>query len=223
MSGSEHDAPEVPVRPVRTPETTALHHVRRALLPRRRHLLGVSWLILDRSTSMGDPGKMEALREGAWRYFVQAVRRSHAVGAVAFGDDARILCGAGIDAHRFRERLAGLRPFGRTRMEAGLRLTAARLRARRGTRTALLLTDGVPDDPEAALREAATLRALGVRLVAVGTGDADAAFLRALAGGAPGLVRTVPRQRLVGALEQAGAALGPAPLPSVPRSGRGTR
>ena len=210
MSGSGREAPTVPVRPARTPEPTVLRRVRTALLPRRRHLLGVAWLILDRSTSMGDFGKMEALRDGAWKYFVQAVRRSHAVGAVTFGDDARVLYGAGIDARRFQARLDTLRPFGRTRMDAGLDLAAARLRFRSGARSALLLTDGVPDDPEATLRAAATLRGLGVRLVAIGTGDADAAFLQALAG-APELARTVPRAHLAHALEDAAHALDAAP------------
>ncbi|MDZ7706579.1 MAG: VWA domain-containing protein, partial [Trueperaceae bacterium] len=98
-----------------------------ALVPRRRNLQGTVYLVLDHSTSMGDPGKMEQLRRGALRFFLEAVQRDYAVGAVAFAGGAETITGASLNAHRFWKRLHGLRPYGRTAMASGLRLGLVRL------------------------------------------------------------------------------------------------
>ena len=124
-------------------EATSARLVRRAvgaLVPRRRRLRGTVYLILDHSTSMADPGKMEELRQGALRFFLEAVQRDHAVGAVAFAHGAQLVYGAGLAAHRFWQRLHGLRPFGRTAMSAGLRLGLWRLRFRKWQHVPMLLT-----------------------------------------------------------------------------------
>ncbi|MEX2502577.1 MAG: vWA domain-containing protein [Trueperaceae bacterium] len=210
MSAANDQERSVLARAARTPDANVARRLRSVLLPRRRHLAGVAYLVLDRSTSMGDPGKMDALRDGAWGFFVEAVRRSHAVGAVTFAHDARLLSGAGLDALRLWRRLQAVQPFGSTRMEAGLAMAASRLRFRTGTRTVVLLTDGEADDRAAALRAARTVRGMGIRLIAIGTGEADDAFLASLTGRSE-LARHVPRDGIAGALKHAAATLGPAP------------
>lgn len=170
-----------------------------ALVPRRRRLRGTVYLVLDHSTSMADPGKMDQLRQGALRFFLEAVQRDHAVGAVAFSHGAQLVYGAGLDAHRFWQRLHGLRPYGRTAMAAGLRLGLWRLRFRTGRKVLVLITDGMPDDREATLDAARLARARGITLIPIGTGAADFAFLASLAGRRE-LARHVATHDLAGAL-----------------------
>ena len=166
-------------------QTSRAPLVRRAvagLVPRRRNLRGVVYLVLDHSTSMADRGKMEQLRQGALRFFLEAVRRDYAVGAIAFAGRAEVIAGAGLDAHRFWKRLHTLRPYGRTAMADGLRVALGRFRFRWGRKVLILITDGVPDDRERTLEAARLARARGVTLIPIGTGAADYAFLASLAG-----------------------------------------
>lgn len=165
------------------PEGTATGLVRRAaeaLAGRRAPPAGTVYLLLDVSASMADPGKMPELLRGAVGFFYQAWRRDYAVGVIGFATGARVLSGATRDPYRFQRCLRSLAPDGGTAMAAALRLAARRLRRRRGGRVALLITDGMPDDPRAALDAARAARALGITVTAVGTGSADEAFLRAL-------------------------------------------
>jgi Mg-chelatase subunit ChlD len=186
--------------------TSVVRRAVAALVPRRRGLRGTVYLVLDHSTSMADPGKMDQLREGALRFFLEAIQRDHAVGAVAFAHGAQLVYGAGLDAHRFWQRLHGLRPYGRTAMSAGLRLALWRLRFRPGRKVLVLITDGMPDDREATLDAARLARARDVTLIPIGTGAADYAFLASLAG-RPELARHVEARDLAGTLAGVAADL----------------
>jgi Mg-chelatase subunit ChlD len=151
-----------------------------ALLSRRAHLAGTVYLLLDCSASMGDRGKLERLKAGALRFFAEAYLRRYAVGAVAFSGRAYCLSGASQDFRRFGRAIRGLQADGSTAMAEAIRLAAWRLRLRRGHRVLMLITDGQPDDPAAALRAARAARAAGIELIAVGVDGADEAFLAAL-------------------------------------------
>jgi Mg-chelatase subunit ChlD len=194
----------VPARPA-APRFGLVRRVAGALVPRRRDLRGTVYLVLDHSTSMADPGKMDELRNGALRFFLEAVQRDYAVGAVAFAGAAELISGAGLDAHRFWRKLHALRPYGRTAMAAGLRLGLFRLRFRMGRKVLILITDGVPDDRRATLEAARVARARGVTLIPIGTGNADHDFLASLSG-RPELTMHVETRRLAGAI--AGVARG---------------
>lgn len=198
-------APAVPAKPHRRPGGLVERAVG-ALVPTRRNLEGTVYLVLDHSTSMADPGKMDQLRQGALRFFLEAVQRNHAVGAVAFSRNADVIYGAGIDAHRFWQRLHALRPYGRTAMADGLRMALWRLRFRRGRKVVVLLTDGMPDDREATLDAARLARARGVTLIPIGMGAADFAFLASLAG-RPELAQHVEVREVASALERAASEL----------------
>ncbi|MEJ2356677.1 MAG: VWA domain-containing protein [Deinococcales bacterium] len=163
-----------------TARTPLVRRVAGALVGRRMWLAGTVYLCLDLSASMADPGKMPQLVRGSVRFFYEAWRRDYAIGLVGFGSTARVLTGATRDPHRFQRCMSGLEPNGRTAMARALHLAAARLRFRRGRRVILLITDGMPDSREATLDAAAAARAAGMTVIAVGTDDADEAFLSAL-------------------------------------------
>lgn len=205
--GHGDDAPDdrtddlpVPAAPAGRPGL--VRRAANAILPRRLNLRGTVYLVLDHSTSMGDPGKMPQLRQGAVRFFLESVRRGYAVGAVGFAADATLVSGASLNAHRFWRRVHDLRPYGRTAMAAGLRLALFRLSWRRGRKVMVLITDGMPDDREATLDAARVARSRGVTIIPIGTGNADHDFLRSLAG-RPELARHVTREDLAGAIEGA--------------------
>lgn len=206
-SGVRDDALTVPAVPAE-PRMGVVRRVVGSLVPRRRQLRGTVYLLLDHSTSMGDPEKMTQMREGAVRFFLEAVQRGYAVGAVSFADRAVLITGASLDAHRFWRRVHELRPYGRTAMARALRMGTGRLTLRRGRKVLVLITDGVPDDREGTLEAARVARAAGVTLIPIGTGNADHAFLAALAG-RPELVRQVPRADWAEAIAEVATGLAP--------------
>ncbi|CAA9583578.1 MAG: hypothetical protein AVDCRST_MAG86-3159 [uncultured Truepera sp.] len=123
---------------------------------------------------------MEGLIRGSLRLFVEARRREYAVAAIGFADRAHLLSRPSCDVARFRSQLSTLEPAGRTAMAQALRLATRRLGRRRGDKVILLVTDGMPDSREATLDAARLARAQGITVIAVGTGQADEAFLAAL-------------------------------------------
>jgi Mg-chelatase subunit ChlD len=75
----------------------------------------------------------------------------------------------------------GLQAGGGTPMEAGMERIRDVLEPAQGKRVAIILTDGMPNDPEKTRQLSQTLRSLGITIgtVPIGT-DADQNFLRAI-------------------------------------------
>lgn len=146
----------------------------------RSKVRGTLYLLLDHSTSMSDKGRLEQLKRGSVRLFARAREREYAVGAIGFADRAKLLLRPSCDLARFELRLCTLEPDGHTAMAQAIRLATWHLGWRRGDKVILLITDGVPDDREAALEAARWARARGITLIAIGTHQADEAFLAAL-------------------------------------------
>lgn len=167
---------------------------------------GTTYLLLDFSASMGDEGKLPQLRQGALRFFAEAWKLGYAVGAIGFSRRAEVIQPATRDFARFQRSLDVVRAEGRTAMTKAIRLGARKLRRASGDRALLLITDGMPDRPEAALAAAREARAAGITLIAVGTDGADEAFLAALTG-LPELARHVGREDFGSGVERAAVHL----------------
>lgn len=156
-------------------------------------------LVLDASESMGTPdgpggrrridvaGEAGALLVGG--ALDAALDRA---ALVTFHRTATLAAPLGTDPAGLAAALAAIRLAPGTRVDAGLAMARKALAAGRpGVRRALILiSDGRQSaEPATALAEAAALRSAGVRILSVGLGeDADAAFLRDLAGGDDGYV-----------------------------------
>jgi Ca-activated chloride channel family protein len=178
-------------------------------LVREPDVRGRTYLLLDLSASMGDEGKLPQLRDGALRFFAEAWKLGYEVGAIGFSGRVEVLQTATRDFHRFHRSLGKVRAQGRTSMARAIRVATRKLRRARGDRAILIITDGMPDNPEATLDAAREARAQGITLIAVGTDGADEAFLATLTGLAE-LARRYER-------DEFGAGVGSA-VASLPRS-----
>lgn len=156
---------------------------------------GTTYLLLDFSASMGDEGKLAQLHRGALRFFAEAWQLGYAVGAIGFSRRAELVQPATRDFGTFQRSLRVIRADGQTAMTKAIRLGTRKLSRASGDRALLLITDGMPDRPEAALAAAREARAAGITLVAVGTDHADEAFLAALAG-RPELATHIARDKV---------------------------
>lgn len=143
-------------------------------------------LVLDRSSSMAE-GSALAEATAAARQFVNLVDLTKVQLAIIFFAD-QAFTGASFSQERsvLLASLQGVVPAGGTNLNVGLQAVARLFGAIPGAgdsqRAVILLTDGLTNDTEGVLDTTRQLAAGGVRMIAVGLGQADVGFLSQLVG-----------------------------------------
>jgi molecular chaperone DnaK (HSP70)/uncharacterized protein YegL len=137
------------------------------------------YLLMDASASMAGGPMLEA--QSAARAFLERCDfTATEVGLVAFTDQVTLMTDATNHVRRLHAAISRLEADGSTNLTDALALARAMLVNVSRTRYVVILTDGFPDAPESAVEEAESLRALGIEIVAIGTGAADVEYLRRL-------------------------------------------
>ena len=108
------------------------------------------------------------------------------IAVVGFGTRVRRAAKLTADQAALRQAIEELYDGGSTAMDIGLKAAAEELTkspdAADAPKSILLFTDGQPDNPEAALAAAKTCREQQLKIVAIGTGDADTEYLGQITG-----------------------------------------
>ena len=138
------------------------------------------YLVVDCSGSM-EGQKISQAREGAVNFAEHALTERYAVGLIRFGSTATHVCEPRQDPSYVHRHLPGLKTDGSTNMANGTALATASLKGEPGPLALVLITDGVPDDQQAALGAAREAKGSGIDVITVGTDDADRSFLSKLA------------------------------------------
>lgn len=136
-------------------------------------------LLIDTSASMEGMALAEAM-QGA-RELIQSLPGSAAVSLVSFNSMATILTRATTDRDALFSAIHSLSANGSTNMTAALELGYEVLREFHSMAILYLVTDGYPNDAPSALKVASCLKELDVRIITLGTEDADHSFLAQLA------------------------------------------
>ena len=138
------------------------------------------YLLMDVSASMtGAP--LDEAQEAARAFVDRCDFTSAEVGLIAFSDQVTLQAAASDNARKVQAAIARLAAEGTTNLADAIELARAQLIDNDRRRYVVILTDGYPDAPDAAAREAALTRDAGIEIVAIGTGDADLDYLRRLA------------------------------------------
>ncbi|MBM4364842.1 MAG: Hsp70 family protein [Deltaproteobacteria bacterium] len=137
-------------------------------------------LLVDCSGSMYGKNIEEA-RRAAVAFMERTLGPNRQVAVVAF--PGGIVCPLTSDVRKLRDSVGGLTPIGSTPLAEGLATARDLMKSRAGVqRVFVMLTDGHPDDPEAAQAEAHRIRSQGGRIVTIGVGQqVRPEFLRGLA------------------------------------------
>lgn len=156
-------------------------------------------LLIDCSGSMGG-GKLQEVVRAANSFASRQDLSKNPMGVVAFSTTAHQLVGLTTAANDVSRALAQLQPEGSTSMDLGLDAAGTLLqrhvlnRSGQSGQAILLFTDGEPtegplqlinsslDVKDRTRKAAQTLRSAGTHIVAVGTGDANVAYLAELTG-----------------------------------------
>lgn len=141
---------------------------------------GSVYLVIDCSSSMAG-GKTAQARKGAIDFAEEALAKRYAVGLISFAFKAAHICEPRQDLSHVRRNVPRLEPNGSTNMAGGIELAAVKLRGKPGPLAMVVITDGVPDDQNAALAAAENAKKSGIDVITVGTDDADRSFLQKLA------------------------------------------
>jgi len=161
-------------------------------------------LVLDTSDSMWlNLGEM---KEAAQNFVSQQDFKKDRTAVVRFDSDAQVVAPLTQNAAQLQSALGSLSLGGSTRMDLGLQMASAQLGQATGNKSVLLFTDGLPDDANdvapLSLQEAQSLRSHGVRIVAIGTGDADVDYLARVTGD-PALVMSTSSNEYSKAFDRA--------------------
>ena len=124
------------------------------LLPGPQHA-GVAFLLLDCSASMADDNKLRQATKGAEDFLRSAISRGYRMGLVRFDSVAVLLHAPTRDLRLLVKSLGRLSASSSTNMTGAIELGTAHLEQARGSDRALILvTDGMPDEPNSALSAA---------------------------------------------------------------------
>lgn len=136
-------------------------------------------LLLDTSGSMAGT-KIEQAKDGAVDFLGSVSVEGCATALAIFGDRAAMVCDPVAESSSLRRKVArldsGIVGEG-TDLAAGLKLAAKFP----DLHAVVIVTDGLPNSQSEALSAAEVLKQRGVRILCIGTDDADQAFLAQLA------------------------------------------
>ena len=142
--------------------------------------VGVVYLLVDCSGSMADHDKMAQARRGAVGFAKQAQQKGYSVGVIQFESSARQIVAAKASAAELEAGVSRMEIGGGTNLAGGIELATQCFADAAGERVICVITDGYPDDVNAALSAARQAAAKRIDIMALGTDDADEEFLRRL-------------------------------------------
>lgn len=141
---------------------------------------GVVYLAVDCSGSM-EGGKLTQPKQGAVGFAKEAKKKGYLTGLICFESFATHLCSPQTDISILQRKLESVTAGGDTNMTDAINLAAQKLTGRKGNRVIVVVTDGMPNEPQRALRAAGRAKKEGIDIITIGTDGAHHGFLRKLA------------------------------------------
>jgi molecular chaperone DnaK len=168
--------------------------------PHQPNVRSTVYLLLDCSGSMsGD--KLDSAKKGSLEFARDACLQGFLVGLIPFDTEPRSVLKAGHALPKIEQSLASVKASGSTNLETAIRLGISEMAGSRGMRLLFVVTDGVPNDANAALRARDEAVRVGIEIMALGTDDANKNFLDRLVTRKELSVK-VERQQLQGGMSQ---------------------
>lgn len=146
---------------------------------------GYVYLVIDCSESMAG-SKLEQAKRGAIDFAERAQAKGYRIGLVQFESSAKHVCNPVGEVSVLDRYVQSLEIGGATNMAEAIQLATRNLRRRRGARSIVIVTDGMPNIGEptgkqAALRSAREAKRNNTDIITIGTDDAEWEFLKKIA------------------------------------------
>lgn len=139
---------------------------------------GCVYLALDCSSSMSG-GKLNQAKRGATEFAKEARGKGYLFGLISFSSGAFQVFAPQEEISMLHESIEPLTASGGTNMTAAIEMAAGELSMRgEGEKVIVIATDGMPNDPQSALKAGWEALREGIEIITVGTDDADRDFLQ---------------------------------------------
>ena len=138
-------------------------------------------LLVDTSSSMSD-GKLTEVKTAASKFIERRDLEKDQLAVVSFGGEIKTATPLTKDANTLKNAVDTLSESGGTPMAEGIDAATGELQTTALDKNIILFTDGLPNDPNFAYNSALATRNMGVKLIAVATGDADINYLTQITG-----------------------------------------
>jgi len=142
--------------------------------------VGFVYLVIDCSGSM-EGQKLEQAKRGALSFAKDALTKEYSIGLVQFESEVTHLCEPQRNVEILDKYLQKMEAGNTTNMTDAIRLTTKKLKNKAGFRVMVIITDGMPNNEERALRAAEQAKSNKIDIITIGTSDADEDFLKKLA------------------------------------------
>jgi molecular chaperone DnaK len=143
-------------------------------------LEGYVYLVVDCSGSMAG-NKLEQAKKGAQNFARDALSKGYSIGLIRFDSGASIVCVPIKDISKLKKSLEALEAGDSTNMTSAIQMAHHKLKINTGARAMVIVTDGMPDNPESSLQAGESAKKDGIDIIAIGTDDANRAFLEKIA------------------------------------------
>jgi Mg-chelatase subunit ChlD len=163
------------------------------------------YLVIDTSGSMAND-KLEQAKRGILDFAKDAFRKEYMVGLISFNTTATHVCDPTYDMEILKECVRGMNATGSTNMEDAIKMAHDHIKKLKNTRVIVIATDGLPDNKQTALKEAAKAKEDKIDIITIGTDDANQEFLKKLASRS-GLSKKVERAMFSQAISSASKLL----------------
>lgn len=152
-------------------------------------------ILIDNSGSMWDY-KLNQAKAGAIDFAKSVLNKDYSVGVITFETSINYLIKFTdkID-ERFEKKINSIKSLGGTNLTDAIRMAICYFTNSRVKRTIMIVTDGMPNNTITALEAAKDAKRLGIKVICIGTDDANQEFLDNLAS-EEGLGRLVSNQLL---------------------------
>lgn len=168
----------------------------------------IAYLVIDCSWSM-NYSKLSQAKTGSVAFAENAFIKGYSVGVISFSSRAHLITEPLTNIIKLREQIDRLRATGTTNMSRALNLAAEKF-PRHGRhdqgRAVVIVTDGMPDNEDAAVIAANHIKSFGIDIITIGTDDADQRFLEQIAS-RKDLAVPVPQNQLASGITNASKLL----------------
>jgi Ca-activated chloride channel family protein len=127
-------------------------------------------------------GKLTEVKTAASKFIERRDLEKDQLAVVSFGGEIKTATPLTKDANTLKNAVDTLSESGGTPMAEGIDAATGELQTTALDKNIILFTDGVPNDPNFAYNSALATRNMGVKLIAVATGDADINYLTQITG-----------------------------------------
>ena len=144
---------------------------------------GYVYLVIDCSSSM-EGNKLQQAKSGASNFARDALTKNYLTGLIKFDSHATLVFEPCKDILFIESRINTLDLGTTTNMEEAIYLSCDLLKGLSGPKSIVIVTDGMPNspgDPQSTLKASEIAKSQQIDIIAIGTDDADPAFLKEIA------------------------------------------